>query len=45
MPKEQINMKRPSTEDTAIHLAIKKKDIDMLKLLVDNGGNVDLKNV
>jgi ankyrin repeat protein len=38
-------MKRPSTGETAIHLAMKKKDLDMLRLLVDNGGNIDSQNV
>ncbi len=45
MAKEQVSMRRPDTGETAIHLAMKKKDLDMLRLLVDNGGNVDAQNV
>jgi len=43
--KEQTNMKRPSTGETALHIAMKKKDLDMMRLIIDNGGNIDSQNV
>lgn len=43
--KEQINMHVPQTGETGIHIAIRKKDTDMLRLMVDNGGDVDQQNV
>ena len=43
--KEQINMHKPETGETGIHIAIRKKDTDMLRLMVDNGGDVDQQNV
>lgn len=43
--KEQINMHIPSTGETGIHIAMKKRDIDMMRLMVDNGGDVDQQNV
>lgn len=45
LAKEQTAIKRADTGDTAIHLAMKKKDIEMLRLLVDCGGSVDAQNV
>nr|XP_046909522.1 uncharacterized protein LOC124490979 [Dermatophagoides farinae] len=42
--KEQINMHKPETGETGIHIAIRKKDTDMLRLMVDNGGDVDQQN-
>ncbi|XP_027200011.2 LOW QUALITY PROTEIN: uncharacterized protein LOC113794122 [Dermatophagoides pteronyssinus] len=44
LPKEQINTHKPETGETAIHIAIRKKDTDMLRLMVDNGGDVDQQN-
>jgi ankyrin repeat protein len=38
-------MKRPTTGETAVHIAMKKKDLDMLRLLIENGGNIDSQNV
>lgn len=31
--------------DTALHLAARKRDLDMVRILVDYGTNVDLPNV
>lgn len=45
LSKEQINMHRPATGETGIHIGMRKKDIDMLRLMVDNGGDVDQQNV
>ena len=45
IPKEQTSMKRPTTGETALHLAMKKKDLEMMRLLVDNGANTDAQNV
>lgn len=45
MAKEQINTHIPSTGETGIHIGLRKKDLDMLRLMVDNGGDVDQQNV
>lgn len=45
LAKEQINTHRPDNGETGIHIAIRKKDTDMLRLMVDNGGDVDQQNV
>ena len=45
MPKEQINIHKPNTGETGIHIAMRKRDLDMLRLMVDNGGDVDQQNV
>ena len=31
--------------DTAIHLAARRRDVDMIRILVDYGGLVDMQNV
>lgn len=31
--------------DTALHLAARKRDVDMVRILVDYGSNVDSQNV
>lgn len=41
---EQLKYKTKSG-DTAIHLAAKRKDIDMIKILIDYGASVDSQNV
>ena len=43
--KEQINTHVDSNGETGIHIATRKKDLDMLRLMVDNGGDVDQQNV
>ncbi|KAH9498484.1 hypothetical protein Btru_007628 [Bulinus truncatus] len=40
----QITCRRNDTGDTALHLACRKKDLEAVKLLVDAGINLDLKN-
>ncbi|KAI8787368.1 ankyrin-3 [Biomphalaria glabrata] len=40
----QITCRRTDTGDTALHLACRKKDLETVKLLVDAGINLDLKN-
>lgn len=41
---EQLKFKTKSG-DMAIHLAAKRKDIDMIKILIDYGASVDSQNV
>lgn len=41
---EQLKYKTKSG-DMAIHLAAKRKDIDMIKILIDYGASVDSQNV
>ena len=45
LAKDQINLHKQNTGETGIHIAMRKKDIDMLRLMVDNGGDVDQQNV
>lgn len=44
-PKEQISYLRPETGETALHIATRRKDMDMLKMMVDAGGDVNIQNV
>lgn len=34
-----------ATGDSALHLAARRRDIDMVRILVDYGGTVDMQNV
>lgn len=45
LAKEQLSYRRPETEETAIHIATKHKDLDMLKMMVESGGDVNIQNV
>lgn len=44
LPMEQLRC-ITETGDTAVHLAARRKDLDMVKILVDYGANVDSQNV
>lgn len=43
MTAEQLKASAPNG-DTALHLAARRKDVDMTKILVDYGANVDVQN-
>lgn len=44
LPLEQLKC-TTDTGDTALHLAARRRDLDMVKILVDYGANVDSQNV
>lgn len=44
LPTEQLKSST-DTGDTALHLAARRRDLDMVKILVDYGANVDSQNV
>ena len=44
-PKEQMEVRRTGTGDGAIHLCAKRKDLEMLKVLVERGCDINMKNV
>lgn len=41
----QMEVRRDGTGDAAIHLCAKRRDLEMMKLLVDRGCNLNIKNV
>lgn len=44
LTREQLHFKRLITEDYAIHMATKQKDIEILKIVIDAGCSLDLQN-
>ena len=42
--KEQLDYKKPDTGETAIFYAVKKKDLELLRLFSEYGSNVDVQN-
>lgn len=42
--REQLHFKRLINEDYAIHMATKQRDIEILKIVIDAGCNLDLQN-
>ena len=44
LSREQLHFKRLISEDYAIHMATKQKDIEILKIVIDAGCNLDLQN-
>lgn len=44
LTREQLHFKRLINEDYAIHMATKQKDIEILKIVIDSGCNLDLQN-
>lgn len=41
---DQLKATTP-TGDTALHLAARRRDVDMVRILVDYGASVDMQNV
>lgn len=44
LPREQLHFKRLLDDQFAIHMAIKQKDIEILKVIIDAGCNLNLQN-
>lgn len=44
LTREQLHFKRLINDDYAIHMATKQKDIEILKIIIDSGSNLDLQN-
>jgi len=44
LTREQLHFRRLIHDDYAIHMATKQKDIEILKLIIDAGCNLDLQN-
>lgn len=45
LSKEQLKMKTATEGDTAMHIATRHKNGEMLRLFLNSGGNVDAQNV
>lgn len=45
LSKEQLKMKTGDNGDTAMHIATRRKNGELLRLLLNSGGNVDAQNV
>ena len=43
--KEQLESRKNGNGDGAIHISAKRRDLEMLKLLIERGCNVNMKNV
>ncbi|WAR23175.1 ANK3-like protein [Mya arenaria] len=43
-PEQQLAMKRKDNGDTALHVACRRRDMELARLIVESGANVDLKN-
>ena len=42
---EQMRVKAGPRNDTALHMAIRRRDLETARIFVDSGANVDAKNV
>jgi hypothetical protein len=42
---EQMRMQTGPNKDTPLHLAVRKRDLEMARIFVDASANVDAKNV
>lgn len=42
--KEQLDYKKPDSGETAVFFAVRKKDLELLKLFAEYGANVDIQN-
>ncbi|KAG8227343.1 hypothetical protein J437_LFUL003332 [Ladona fulva] len=45
LTQEQLKTVTEKKGDSALHLAARRKDVEMLRILVDYGTNVDIQNV
>lgn len=45
LAKEQVAVKRPPQNDTVVHIVCRRKDMDMLKNLVELGADINNVNV
>lgn len=45
MAKEQVAIKRPPQNDSVVHVVTRRKDMDMLKNLIELGANINDVNV
>lgn len=45
MAKEQIAIKKPPQNDSVVHVVTRRKDMDMLKNLIELGANINDVNV
>lgn len=43
--KEQLSVRRPDIRDTPLHIASRRRDIDLMRLLIEKGAAVNLQNV
>lgn len=43
--KEQMEARKNGNGDGAIHISAKRKDLEMMKLLIERGCNINMKNV
>ncbi|GFT61989.1 short transient receptor potential channel 2 [Nephila pilipes] len=42
--KEQLSIRRPDIRDTPLHIASRRRDIDLMRLLIEKGAAVNLQN-
>ncbi|GBL94900.1 Ankyrin-2 [Araneus ventricosus] len=42
--KEQLSVRRPDIRDTPLHIASRRRDIDLMRLLIEKGAAVNLQN-
>lgn len=45
LSKEQLEAKRKKYGDTVLHIATRKRDLEMFRLLLDSGASVNSQNV
>lgn len=44
MSKEQLAYKKPPHDESALHFAVHKRNVDIIKLFIDRGVNLDIQN-
>lgn len=45
LQKEQLEARKNGNGDGAIHISAKRKDLEMMKILIERGCNINMKNV
>ena len=43
--KDQLVYRKPGLQDSVVHIAARRKDIDLLQLFIENGGDANAQNV